>query len=329
MTREKFCISFLFLFLLFTVSGCGAPATVVEETPSSETPTDLPLSPTPLPPTPTQASRALIQLTKCNAQCFAPAWLAGGDEISYFSSADQQIHIANLKGENVRAFALPGGVIALSWSPDGNQMAFVNVNEQQNDLTVHAALGDNARVIFSTPASISQVSWSSDGQFIYFVMGRNPASQLGPKAPLLLKINVATSESEKIATLPAGAMDVAISPDGTQVAYVATSSAGRAESLNLLKVGESRPSILVKQELASPSWSSDGAQIAFVSGSPDSEIYIVHADGTGLVQWTDHSGYAEREPLWSPDGSCVIFTANSLAADGSLAADDQVYMLCN
>jgi hypothetical protein len=70
-----------------------------------------------------------------------------------------------------------------------------------------------------------------------------------------------------------------------------------------------------------PTWSPDGARIAFQSsreGNPD--VWIMNADGTGLRQLTT-SGAAEGEPAWSPDGKQIAYVRSGqiwvMGANGS------------
>jgi TolB protein len=56
-----------------------------------------------------------------------------------------------------------------------------------------------------------------------------------------------------------------------------------------------------------PTWSPDGAQIAFMSirsGNPD--IYVMNADGSNVRQITDHPAN-DIWPEWSPDGERIAF----------------------
>ena len=58
----------------------------------------------------------------------------------------------------------------------------------------------------------------------------------------------------------------------------------------------------------SPSWSPDGAQIAYVQyTNSGSDIYIIDADGKNQKQITSADG-GEWEPVWSPDGEQIAYS---------------------
>ena len=60
----------------------------------------------------------------------------------------------------------------------------------------------------------------------------------------------------------------------------------------------------------SPTWSSDGSKIAFVSNRDgNSEIYMMNADGSGPVRLTDNAG-VDNQPAWSPISSQIAFVSN-------------------
>src|SRR5512145_2787962 len=147
-TQKLFTMTTI-LVLLFAASGCSSPSADLQATPRPATATAMPPAPTKAPlaePTlviatatemlpsftiapvaePTQGTGlpSVTQLTKCNSQCFAPAWLPDGTQISYFSGEDGQIHVVDRQGKTIRTFTLPENSFFGTWSPDGKQLAF-------------------------------------------------------------------------------------------------------------------------------------------------------------------------------------------------------------
>jgi Tol biopolymer transport system component len=65
-----------------------------------------------------------------------------------------------------------------------------------------------------------------------------------------------------------------------------------------------------------PAWSQDGKRIVFEStrDGPDADIFVMNADGTGVVQLT-RNGYSESTPVFTPDGASIVFASEQ---DGNL-----------
>src|SRR5437867_3067492 len=64
-----------------------------------------------------------------------------------------------------------------------------------------------------------------------------------------------------------------------------------------------------------PSWSPDGAKIAFTSDKDFLfEIYVMNPDGTGQTRLTNNTA-DDDFPSWSPDGTKIAFMSNR---DGNL-----------
>ena len=58
--------------------------------------------------------------------------------------------------------------------------------------------------------------------------------------------------------------------------------------------------------LWSPAASSNGQWVAFSTGSPREDIFVMQADGTGMRQLTDDPD-SDRMPVWSPDDKRIAF----------------------
>jgi Tol biopolymer transport system component len=102
------------------------------------------------------------------------------------------------------------------------------------------------------------------------------------------------------------------SPDGKTIAY--TSDAGHRWVVSLTKANymasEPFPGLDAMRSTMQPDWSPDGSRLAFVSNLEGNwEIYIIAADGTGLMRLTHHAAH-DLQPDWSPDGDWIAFTSN-------------------
>uniref|UniRef100_UPI00374DB697 TolB family protein n=1 Tax=Armatimonas sp. TaxID=1872638 RepID=UPI00374DB697 len=97
----------------------------------------------------------------------------------------------------------------------------------------------------------------------------------------------------------------------TKIAFVSERSGFNSEiySMNMDGTSQTRLTSSVGSETY-PSWSRDGAKIAFVSSRDSSfEIYSMNADGTGQTRLTNNAA-ADFSPSWSPDGSKIAFQSD-------------------
>ncbi len=132
--------------------------------------------------------------------------------------------------------------------------------------------------------------------------------------------------------------DPAWSPDGTRIAFVGGFSGGRegiylmdADGTGVQRITDGGSGIDGSD--ASPDWSPDGSRIAFArEGRPagadtgNADIYVVEANGTGLVRLTDDP-VMEYEPAWSPDGSTIAFVGYDLASGGPPPSAVRLYVM--
>ena len=110
--------------------------------------------------------------------------------------------------------------------------------------------------------------------------------------------------------------DVALSPDGTRVAWVQSSAATTSKQTYIREISGNAPSKLIDLPITDgertdfdPAWSPDSkALTVFCSSQQDQQrqLWLVNANGSNPKKITKLSGYASR-PRWSHDGKQIAF----------------------
>ncbi len=127
-----------------------------------------------------------------------------------------------------------------------------------------------------------------------------------------------------------GASDAQPSPDGTRIAYVATSLDIREDVVRTrvdlidLDGNPVDPIGTVGANALHPRWSPDGTLLAFVSDARDGQQVWVTAVPSGVaVQLTRFTGGVSAPPVWSPDSRSLATTARvQVSVDGTPSTND-------
>ena len=189
----------------------------------------------------------------------------------------------------------------LSWSPDGNKIAFVSWGEETLDLHVMNPNGSDG--------SITNSSWEIGFFFGTFLMS--------------------TTEWEReLALRP----EVAWSPDGRKLALPWVED-GNFEIYVINADGSGQTNLTNHPATDGVfSWSPDGSQLAFLSDRDgNKEIYVMNADGSGQTNLTNHPAndrFLSSSP-WSPDGSKLAFLSDRDVTYDELygLVGDEIYVM--
>jgi Tol biopolymer transport system component len=211
-------------------------------------------------------------------------------------------------------------------SPDGSQVAYA-VNR---DIWVMDADGSDQRQLTTDGAFNGYPAWSPDGKKIAYT-----ATGTGGIADIFVIPAKGGAATQVTTTDDHSEADPAYSPDGTRIAYtrsgceishgggscVYVMSATGAGQTNLTPEDrvpgcDNSPGYYFDGASKSPSWSPDGAKIAFAGpldchiSSIGSDIWVMSANGSGKTNLTHDDGTNDVEPAFSPDGTQIAFARN-------------------
>jgi hypothetical protein len=148
--------------------------------------------------------------------------------------------------------------------------------------------GTNETTLYDGSMPLKYPTWSSDGTKIIVSTGSTSYGIY----------DVSTNSFASTSTNSLIPQNPRFSPDGTKVVFSDASS----QDIVVTNTGSSTFNYVANGY--KPKWSPDGIKILFDDAN---DIYTINADGTNLVNLTNTSGEADRNPQWSNDGAFITY----------------------
>ena len=199
-------------------------------------------------------------------------------------------------------------------SPDGSEVAFSW--NRSGTFEIFSAPIDGERIFQLTEANERSVwpRWSPDAKQIAFLRDRGGDERLD------IWLVDRDGERERNLTNEPGVThrDIAWSPDGTKLAYIANAG-GKGFAVHVIDVttGAKRALTDGARDDLQPRWSPDGTLLVFWSRRDEvrtnADLYVVAATGGDVTRLETRGGVDGEsiDPRWSPDGTRISFTTDT------------------
>jgi TolB protein len=214
------------------------------------------------------------------------------------------------------------------WSPDGRHIAFTSgrdntmMNYIDTNIYVMDAEGSNIKQLTGAGHEDAGPDWSPNGKKIAYVSKDTFTSEgnlLENPTWNIYLIDVDGSNEIQLTNDPPNELEVAWSPDGTQLAFISDRN-GHDFDIYVMNVDGSDV-VQVTNDAGNefgPAWSPDSSQIAFNSDhNGNVQLFVMNADGSDIAQLTSdksNSAYA----AWSPDGTRIVFESDRDTGDANI-----------
>jgi len=257
------------------------------------------------------------KLTRIAEEAFHPRFSPDGSQVAFYAdwAGPERIWITDPFGRNpeqvTRDDSEQVSHLLPEWSPDGRRIVFQNNywTTKFDIRVVDVATGEMGWVTNDGYTDANPV-WSADGREIYFSSYRSGGMNVW-RVPVN-SVGSPTGAVEQITTGAGADVDLAISPDGSALAFTVSKLNADIWRLPLdpttaQPTGPAEPLIVTTREDSRGAWSPEGSRIAFNSDrSGDMNLWLLTlADGSTRQVTRGPGGDYQAE--WSPDGNRLAF----------------------
>ena len=218
------------------------------------------------------------------------------------SASIYNLWVADSDGESAQsALRSVEPIISPSWSPKGNQLAYVSFESRKPVVYVHDVDTGKRRLVANFKGSNSAPAWSPDGKTLALTLSRDGGSQL-----FLLDVGNSSAEPRRLATSTAIDTEPVFTADGRLIYFVSD----RGGSPQIYKIpasgGNAERITFTGSYNISPTLSPDGRWLAYISRVAGAFKLHIQDLSTGQVLALTET-MADENPSFAPNGRMIIY----------------------
>lgn len=222
------------------------------------------------------------------------------EEVGTGKEKVSRLKVMDADGENAKIITeVAGSIFSPSWSPDGNRIAYsVQRDKSYPVIYVQNVSGGGASVLTPFKGSNLSPSFSPDGSKILFSSSFEGSADI-------YEMNASGGKPRRITNWPSSEVQPSYAPDGESFVFVSDRAGFNKPQIYRYEFGSGRTTKVSSSGYAtSPQFSSDGSQIAFLSGR---SAAIMNSSGAVTAN-LGNTGIDEA-PSFSPNGKRVVYAS--------------------
>ena len=222
--------------------------------------------------------------------------------ISYITktSGKYTLWIADSDGENAQsALTSSEPIISPSWSPKGNQLAYVSFESRKPVIYVHELATGKRRIMANFKGSNSAPAWSPDGRSLLATLSRDGGSQL-------YQIDTGNGEAKRLTQSAGIDTEPTFTADGSAI-YFVSDRGGSPQIYRTPAMGGPVERVTFSGSYnISPALSPDGRWLTYISRvGGQFKVQVLNLSTGQATTITETT--ADERPSFAPNSKLIVF----------------------
>jgi Tol biopolymer transport system component len=204
-----------------------------------------------------------------------------------------------------------------SWSPDGQQIAYVSNDRGQFTIFLMDAQGRGIHRLTDSSQNNFSPTWSPDERSIAYVTARQEFAQ---QITEVLLTDLQSGFTRRITIPYPNAISPTWAPDSRHLAFAsgARGSANRIIYDLDVQTGDTNPLIASHDIQLSPTWSPDGRYLLYLAYDTNPGMYLWDSAHAKSVLLFSPDVLNMRNPSWSQDSRYIIYAPQTTFANNGI-----------